>query len=89
MPLNARVISSHSEREHQCCLLVRKRESAKKKKMLNKGRGMPLGGGTHQYLCTMCLQCPQRPEGAPDPLELELQMVLSRYVGAGNSTWIL
>ena len=28
-------------------------------------------------------------KGQSDPLELELQMVVSLYVGAGNQTWVL
>lgn len=32
----------------------------------------------------MCMQCPWKSEGAPDPLELELQMFMRYHMGAGN-----
>lgn len=36
----------------------------------------------HVWLCTMCVQCPGRPEEAIRPLEPESQMVVSCPVGA-------
>lgn len=45
----------------------KKEGECQEEKMLNKRCGMPLGGGTHQYLCTMCLQCPERPGGTRSP----------------------
>lgn len=39
-------------------------------------------------LCTMCMQCLQRPEEGIDPLELELQAVRD-HVGAVNRTRVL
>lgn len=33
--------------------------------------------------------CPQRPEEGVDPLELELQIIMSYHVDAGNGTQIL
>ena len=36
------------------------------------------------YLCTTCVQGPERPEEQLDPLELELQMAVSRGVGVGE-----
>ena len=37
------------------------------------------------YACTMCVPVAQRDQKkAPEPLELELQMVVSYHVGAGN-----
>jgi hypothetical protein len=37
------------------------------------------------YVCCCCLQ---RPEGASDPLELELQMVVSCHMGPGKETQV-
>lgn len=36
-------------------------------------------------LCTMCMQCPQRPEEGSDPLEL---VVESHLLSFGNQTWV-
>lgn len=37
--------------------------------------------GRHVYLCTVCMQCPKRPEERKlDSLGLELQIVLSSHV---------
>ena len=35
----------------------------------------------------MHIQCPGRPEGDSRSLRLELQMIMSYQVGAGNQTW--
>lgn len=44
----------------------------------------------HVCLCAMCVpgtyKCQKR---APDPLELELQIVVSHQVGAGDKTQVL
>ena len=39
-------------------------------------------------LCA-CSEGPQRPQVTLAPQELELQVVVSLHVGAGNQTWIL
>ena len=39
-----------------------------------------------QYMCTMCVQYPQRSEEDIRALELELQMVVYSHVGAGCAT---
>ena len=40
-------------------------------------------------LCVLCVwRCSWRPEGTR-PLELELERIVSYYVGAGNWTWVL
>lgn len=36
----------------------------------------------------VCAWCPQRPEVVTDPLELELQMIVSLHVDAGNRTQV-
>jgi hypothetical protein len=36
------------------------------------------------YVCHMYAWCPWRPEEGATPLELELQMIVSCCVGAGN-----
>jgi hypothetical protein len=43
----------------------------------------------HVYLCTACVQCPWRPKRVSEPLELELQVVVSCHGGAGNWTRVL
>lgn len=42
----------------------------------------------HICLCTLCVQVPQRPEVVTDPLELELQTIVSLRVDAGNRTQV-
>jgi hypothetical protein len=37
----------------------------------------------------MCIICIQGSEEVLDPQELELQMVVSCHVGAGNKIWVL
>ena len=42
------------------------------------------------YVRTMCVPGTHRAQkNVLDPLEVELQMVLSHYVGVGNQTWVL
>ena len=36
----------------------------------------------HVYLCTTCMQCSQRLEGAPHPLDLEWQMIVNFCAGS-------
>jgi hypothetical protein len=43
----------------------------------------------HVWLCTLCVQARGGQKRALDPLELELQMVASHHVGAGNQTLVL
>jgi len=45
---------------------------------------LPAGTYAHHVL-----QCPWRPEKLLDPLELELQLVMSWHVGTGNWTQVL
>jgi hypothetical protein len=39
--------------------------------------------------CVVCIQCLQRLKENIVPLEMELQLFVSYYVGAGNSTRVL
>lgn len=36
------------------------------------------------FLCAKCVQYPQKIKWASDPLEPELQMAVSHYVGSGS-----
>ena len=40
----------------------------------------------HVYLCTMCVLDALMPEEGVGSLELELQMIVSHHMGAGNQT---
>ena len=41
----------------------------------------------HVCLCTMCKECPQRPEQGLNRLDLELHMAVSCHVDARSETW--
>lgn len=40
----------------------------------------------HVCMCTVCMQCPWRPEKGVGSLDLELETIVSCHVGAGNRT---